>query len=511
MALRAYDWVEFHAKTTPDKRAVYDLASGRDFSYSQMHDRVAKVAGMLREKGIRPGDRVAFLCLNTTDVMELVFGCWRIGAVCLALNFRLTPPELAYILNDSETSLVLVDAPFAPLIEPTKALTSVTHWMTTDGVGGPSDYELALAEAEAVYDYHPQSLEDQCLLMYSSGTTGSPKGVIITHAMLDFTASAAARLGASGPDDVSLNNMPLFHIGGLNVTALPSIWSGATCVIMRMFEPEATIKAISNPDLGITVMFCVPAAYNAMRASPSMETADFSRISLALCGAETVPEALINWWLAKGITIQEGYGMTETAAAGTMLLKSDIPHRIGSAGRPLIHSRIKIVDETGNEVPRGTPGEIWFKGLSVTPGYWRNPKANAESFTDGWFHSGDIGIMDEDGYISIEDRVKDMYISGGENVYPAEIEGLLYEMDQIVEVAVIGVKDEKWGETGCVCAVVKEGESLSLEDVLAHLDRRMAKFKLPSHLHLMTELPRGGTGKVLKFELRKSVPEALGL
>ena len=230
--------------------------------------------------------------------------------------------------------------------------------------------------------------------MYSSGTTGAPKGVIITHAMLDFTASAAVRIGESGPADVTLNNMPLFHIGGLNVTALPSIWVGGTCVIMRLFDPDATIKAISNPDLGISVIFCVPAAYNAMRASALIETADFSRINVALCGAETVPEALINWWLEKGITIQEGYGMTETAAAGTFLRKADIPQRIGSAGRALMHSRVKIVDAAGEEVPRGTAGEIWFKGLSLTPGYWRNPKANAESFTDGWFHSGDIGIMD---------------------------------------------------------------------------------------------------------------------
>ena len=511
MALAAYDWIEFHAATTPHKRAMFDLASRRDFSYAEMHERVASVAGMLKDKGIKPGDRVAFLCLNTTDVMELIFGCWRVGAVCLALNFRLTPPELAYILNDSDCAMVLVDAPFAPVAEAAKAITSVDTWMMTDGVGGSSEYEAALDAAQPVYDYHPQNLEDQCLLMYSSGTTGAPKGVIITHAMIDFTCSSAVRLGTSHPDDVSLNNMPLFHIGGLNVTALPSIWMGGTCVIMRMFDPGATIEAISNPDLGITTMFCVPAAYNAMKAHPSMETADFSRVKLALCGAETVPEALINWWLERGITIQEGYGMTETAASGTMLLKSDIPHRIGSAGRPLMHSRIKIVDESGVEVPRGTAGEIWFKGLSVTPGYWRNPKANAESFTDGWFHSGDIGIMDKDGYISIEDRVKDMYISGGENVYPAEIEGLLYELDQIVEVAVIGVKDEKWGETGCVCAVIKEGESLTLEDVLAHLDGRLGKFKLPSYLHAMSELPRGGTGKVLKFELRKAVPGALGL
>ena len=511
MTLAAYDWISYHAANTPDKRAMYDLASGRDYSYAQMDERVAGVAGMLRGKGIKPGDRVGFLCLNTTDVVELVFGCWRIGAICLALNFRLTPPELAFILKDSEASLVLVDAPFKPVAEATKSLCDVEHWVMTDGVGGESDFETGLAAATPVYDYHPQSLEDQCLLMYSSGTTGSPKGVIITHAMLDFTASSAARLGISGPDDVTLNNMPLFHIGGLNVTALPSLWGGASAVIMRMFHPDETIKAISNPDLGITTIFLVPAAYNAMRASAEIETADFSRMKIALCGAETVPEALIHWWMERGIVIQEGYGMTETAGAGTLLLKSDIPHRIGSAGRPLIHSQIKIVDEAGEDVPRGTPGEIWFKGLSVTPGYWRNPDANKNSFTDGWFMSGDIGIMDKDGYISIEDRVKDMYISGGENVYPAEIEGLLYEMPQIVEVAVIGVSDPKWGEVGCVCAVVKKEETLTLENVLAHLEGRLAKFKQPGYLHIMPVLPRGGTGKVLKFELRKTVPEALGL
>ena len=511
MALPAYDWVEFHAATNPNKRAMYDLASGRDYSYAQMHERVAKCAGMLREKGVKPGDRVAFLCLNTTDVMELIFGCWRVGAVCLALNFRLTPPELAYILNDSDATMVLVDAPFAPVVDAAKGLTSVETWMMTDGVGGATEYETSLEAATPIYDFHPQSLEDQCLLMYSSGTTGAPKGVIITHAMLDFTSSSAVRLGTSKPECVSLNNMPLFHIGGLNVTALPSIWIGGTCIVMRMFDADATIKAISNPDLGITTMFSVPAAYNAMRVSPLIETADFSRIELAICGAETVPEALMNWWRERGITIQEGYGMTETAAAGTMLMKSDIPHRIGSAGRPLIHSRIKIVDEDGQEVPRGTAGEIWFKGLAVTPGYWRNPKANAESFTDGWFHSGDIGVMDEDDYVSIEDRVKDMYISGGENVYPAEVEGLLYELNQIAEVSVIGVKDERWGETGCICAVFREGESLEMAEIMTHLKGRCAKFKLPSHLHVMSELPRGGTGKVLKFELRKTVPDLLGL
>ena len=511
MTIFARDWIEYHSITTPDKIAMIDLMSKRRFTYKDLHERAGRVAGFLKSKGIKKGDRVAYLCLNTSDVMELIFGCWRIGAVCLALNFRLTPPELAFILNDSESSMVLVDEPFKPLGEAAKALTKVEHWVDTDGLGGDSGYERGLSAATPIYTFEPQDIQEQCLLMYSSGTTGMPKGVIITHAMLEFTTGSTARLPDSGPAQVSLNNMPLFHIGGLNVTALPSISVGGTAVIMRMFDPDATLKAIDNEELGINLLFMVPAAYNAMKAHPDVEKTDFSRIVTALCGAETVPVSLVEWWLERGVVIQEGYGMTETAAGGTMLRKEDIPEMIGSAGRALMHSTVRIVDESGNVCAPNVPGEIQFKGAAITPGYWKNPEANKKSFVDGWFKSGDIGRMNEKGYVYIEDRVKDMYISGGENVYPAEIENVLYQMPQIIEVAVIGVTDKKFGETGCVCAVVKEGESLSLDDVLKHVDGQLASFKKPKYLHIMSELPRGGTGKVLKFELRKTVPTLVGL
>ncbi|MGB6319610.1 MAG: long-chain fatty acid--CoA ligase [Litorimonas sp.] len=507
------DWIEYHASVKPEARAMVDLASQRTYSYAELHERVARAAGFLKAKGIQPGDRVAFLCLNTTDVMELIYGCWRIGAICLALNFRLTPPELTYILNDSETTMVLVDDPFAGVAEATKAhCPSVKHWIGTTGVGKDSDWEAGLAAADPVYGFHPQGYEDQCLLMYSSGTTGNPKGVIITHGMVEFTNAGATRVGDSSPDRVCLNNMPLFHIGGLGVTALPATWIGGCIVMMRMFDVNATMSAIDSEALKIDTLFMVPAAYNAMRMHPDIESIDFSRIQVALCGGETVPEPLSRFWLDKGLAIQEGYGMTETCAAGTTLRKEDIPHRIGSTGRPLSHSRIKVVDEDDREVARGETGEILFKGASVTPGYWRNPEANARSFTaDGWFRSGDIGRMDNDGYVYIEDRVKDMYISGGENVYPAEIEGILYEMPQFAELSVIGVPHEKWGETGCVVAVFKDGETCELSDILAHLDGRLARYKLPSHIHTVDALPRGGSGKVLKYQLRQSVPDALGI
>jgi fatty-acyl-CoA synthase len=511
MTIHTTDWVKHHAQTKADKLALVDLDGGRRFTYKEMHERVGRFAGFLESKGIKRGDRVAFLMLNSTDIFEVIFGCWRVGAVCLALNFRLTAPELGFILGNAEASLVVADKVFKPLADALDGKTPVKDWVFSDGVGGDSDYEQAIAGASPVYDMVEQSLEDQCMLMYSSGTTGTPKGVIITHGMMYFSAAAGVRDGGASPSNVTLNNMPLFHIGALNCTGSPAIWMGATAVTMRMFNPEATLDAINDPELGITSLFMVPAAYNAMRSHPKVETTDFSRIKTAICGGETVPTEVMKFWYERDVVIQEGYGMTETAAAGCLLDKGDIPEKVGSAGRALIHSTIRIVDDNGNTCAPNVPGEIWFKGASITPGYWRRPEANAESFVDGWFRSGDIARMDEEGFIYIEDRMKDMYISAGENVYPAEIENLIYQMPEIVEVAVIGVPDTKWGETGCAVAVIKQDCEVCLEDMTAHLDGKLGKYKWPGHIHFVTELPRNATGKVLKFELRESVTGLLKL
>ena len=513
MPYAAHDWIAFNASATPDKLAMVEADTGRRYSYAQMHERVGRVAGMLRAKGLKPGDRAAYLTLNSTDTMEFIFGCWRAGVICVAVNFRLTPPEIAFILADSGTRLCLHDTPFQPIAD---ALPDACEWLHTTGIGADSPYEAALAGADVVEDFHPQGFEDQCLLMYSSGTTGRPKGVIITHGMMYFAQVSGFQANGLDKAMVSLSNMPLFHIGGLNVTAMPAMWAGATTVVMRVFDVAKTLDYIDDAELGITALFMVPAAYNAMKMMPNVDDIDFSRIEIAYCGAETVPEELIRYWATKGLVIQEGYGMTETAAPGCSIAKSDMPHMAGSAGRSLMHSTLSIRGEDGRELPPGEVGEIYITGNSVSPGYWNNPDATAEVFTDNpdgsrTYRTGDVGRMDADGYFYIEDRVKDMYISGGENVYPAEIEGHLYELDDIAEVAVIGVPDEQWGEVGAVCAVPKPGRELSLEPMLAHLDGKLAGFKTPRHLHVMEALPRGGTGKVLKFELRKTVPEALGL
>ena len=497
------DWVKGHASIQPDGLAMVDLASNRRYSYDDMHERVARVAGLLKARGVKKGDRVGFLALNSTDVLEIIFATWRLGAVSLALNFRLTPNELEYIVNDATPDVIFLDEVFAPVGEALKGMTKVKHWISFDGVGGDTEYEQEIASASPVYDMQEELfVQDQCLLMYSSGTTGKPKGVIITHGMMMWSGINAKSFSDVSHKSVNLCFMPLFHIGGLNVFASPVVYSGGTNIIMRMVDTGAILDCIDNPEIGVTHFLAVPAIYNGLKEHPKAETTDYSRVQAALAGGEAVPANLVKWWVEKGLYVQEGFGMTETAASTTLLGKEDIPRKIGSAGKIGMHGAMLIADQDGKEVPVGEVGELCLKGVCITPGYWNRDDANEDGFRNGWFRTGDLARIDEEGFLYIEDRVKDMYISGGENVYPAEVENALGTMAQISEVAVIGVQDDRWGETGCACVVLKRDCSLSLEEVQTHVMTTLARYKHPNHLHVVDALPRNATGKVLKYQLR---------
>jgi len=505
----AVDWIAAHAGAAPKRLAAIDLASGRRFTYAQMDDRVGRAAGALLAAGVAPGDRVGFLAANSTDVLEMVFGCWRIGATALALNFRLTPDELDYIVADAEPSVVFFDRSFAETALALRDRSAVRSWIETDGLGGASAYEDALKAATPVRARTvEQPLAERCLLMYSSGTTGRPKGVVITHEMMTFAAINLMIATGLSKKSVSLAVMPLFHIGGLNIFSCPAIYAGGTAAIQRQFEPEATLAALADKSLGVTHFLGVPAIYNAMKAVWERTNADLSHVECLFAGAESVPRALLDWWSARGVPLLEGYGMTESAASNCALSKSDLPHKAGSAGRPSMHVEMKVVRDDGADAAPGERGEILMRGPTVTPGYWRRPEANEESFVDGWFRSGDVGRIDEDGFVFIEDRVKDMYISGGENVYPAEVEDVLYRLDAVAEVAVVGLPDETWGETGCAFVVPKPGASVSMADVAACCEGRLARFKRPTRLEIVDALPRNATGKVLKYRLRETASDA---
>ena len=496
------DWVAQNASNTPDKTAIIELPSGRRQTYAQMHDRVGRIAGWLTSLGVERGDRVGVLALNSADTMAIIFATWRIGAVHLALNFRLTASELDYIIGNAEPKVLIHDRDVAETVAGLSV--SIPHIVEMEGQGADSEFEQAIASAEPVEKMVELLPDDQCLLMYSSGTTGLPKGVIITHNMMVWASINMANL-ACGPDMVGLTVMPLFHIGGLQVFTCPCIYFGGTSVIVRAFDPGLTLDAFNDRELGITHFLGVPAIFNALRDHPKNAQTDFSHLQMALAGAEAVPAALVHWWNDRGLVIQEGYGMTENVASCCVMSYDQAVNKVGSAGKTLRHVQLRAVDSQGRDVPAGQTGELVCRGPVVTPGYWRRPEVNEESFIDGWFRTGDIGSIDAEGYVRIEDRVKDMYISGGENVYPAEVENILYELKEIRELAVIGVPDERWGETGCAVVVLQEGAELSAEQILEHVRPRLATFKHPTHVVFVDVLPRNATGKVQKFKLREQI------
>ena len=497
------DWIAHNANNTPDKVAVIELPGRRSQTYAQMHDRVGRVAAWLQSLGVSRGDRVGVLALNSADTMDMVFATWRLGAIHLALNFRLTAGELDYIIDNAEPSVLIYDTDLQQTVD--DLTVSVPLVFSTSGVGNESEFESLIVDQTPELEMIDLVPDDQCMLMYSSGTTGLPKGVIITHGMMTWAQFNAASTMHCSNDMVSLAVMPLFHIGGMQVFTCPALFNGGTAVIMRSFDPGLTLEAFNDPDLGVSHFIGVPAIFNALRDHPKNAETDFSGLKVCLAGAEAVPEPLVNWWYERGLVIQEGYGMTENTASCCVLGYDDVPARVGSTGKTLRHTQLKIMKEDGTEAAPGESGEIWTRGPVVTPGYWRRPDADEETFVDGWLRTGDIGSIDEDGYVYVEDRLKDMYISGGENVYPAEIENLLYELTEIREVAVIGVPDERWGETGCAVVALQDDVEITPEAILAHCRDRLARFKHPNHVVFVDALPRNATGKVLKFELRQSI------
>lgn len=496
------DWIAYNSANAGSQVAQVDLASGRRYTYREMHDRVGKVATYLTSLGVSKGDRVGLLAMNSTDMNDVVFACWRIGAVCLMLNFRLTATELEYIINDASPNVVVYDTVFDVTIAELKPLVTVEHWIDTDGLGGDSTLERGITAAQPVYEMTEQVLSDTCMLMYSSGTTGRPKGVIITHKMLLFSIfNFAGSVGISGRL-VNLAVMPLFHIGGFNIFNCSTMYLGGTTLVMRSFDPESMLKYIGDPSHGVTHFIGVPAMYNAMRHHPLFETADFSNIRVACAGGEAIPVDLIKCWGENGLMVQEGLGMTENAASCCFMPASQVATKVGSAGVLMRHSEGRVVGADGKDVPENEAGELWLRGPTVTPGYWNRADANETSYVDGWFKTGDVVRMDEDGFIFVEDRVKDMYISGGENVYPAEVENILYQMPEILEVAVVGVMDPVWGEVGCAFVVPNNSSDISLLDLQGFCANKLANYKHPGRIEIIDALPRNATGKVLKYILR---------
>jgi fatty-acyl-CoA synthase len=502
LPVRHYDWIAHFGRRTPDKLAVVDLASGRRFSYAQFDARIARLAGHLRDAlGIGRGDRVAVLALNTTDTLELQFACGRLGAVLVPLNTRLTVPELTYIVGDASPILMIHDSELAETALTVAKLCNVAASLR---LGPDGAYEAAIAGARPLQTAEAVSLDDISTIMYTSGTTGQPKGAIITHGMTFWNCVNLGGPAFISPSSVLLTVLPLFHTGGLNCYTNPVLHAGGTVLIMRAFDPGLALQLISDPAQRINTFFGVPSIYQFMAQHPAFAGADFSRLVIGGVGGAPMPVPLLKVWEERGVALQQGYGMTETSPAVLTLDREDAVRKAGSSGKPVLHTEVRIVRPDGAEAGVGELGELWVRGPNVTPGYWNRPDANASSFTDGWLHTGDATRIDADGFYYIVDRWKDMYISGGENVYPAEVENVLHQIAGIAEAAVIGVADPQWGEVGMAIVAVRPGHAVTEAGIHAHCAANLARFKCPRLVRFVDALPRNATGKIHKPTLRKN-------
>lgn len=501
LAVRYYDWIVHHGRRTPDKVAVIDLASERRFTYAQLDRRVSRLASLLRHTlNISRGDRVAVLALNTTDTLEVQFACGRLGAIFVPLNTRLTVPELQFITADCAPKVMIHDTDLA---ETTLAVAKLCGIATSLLLGPGGSYEAGIAAAKPLETIEQVTLDDVSTIMYTSGTTGHPKGATITHGMTFWNCVNLGGPACIGPASVLLTVLPLFHTGGLNCYTNPVLHAGGTVMIMRAFDPGAALGLINDPAQGINVFFGVPAIYQFMAQHPAFATTDLSRLIVGGVGGAPMPVPLLKVWEARGVALQQGYGMTETSPAVLVLDREDAARKAGSAGKPVLHTEVRIVRPDGTDADVGELGELWVKGPNITPGYWNRPDANKTSFTDGWLHTGDATRVDEEGFYYIVDRWKDMYISGGENVYPAEVENVLHQLNAIAEAAVIGLPDPQWGEVGLAIVAVKPGQKLTEADVFAHCAANLARFKCPRQIRFVEALPRNATGKIHKPTLRK--------
>jgi fatty-acyl-CoA synthase len=493
-------WMAKRRLKSPDTIAL--VFDGADVTYRQLADAADAVSTLLWQRGIRKGDRVAYLGANSPEFLEVLFGTVQLGAVFVPINTRLAPPEIVHVLTDSDVRVLIHDPEFSGRVDSAVAGANVSHVIMT-GEGDADEHGLSqlLRLTRAGYADPDISLDDPAAILYTSGTTGTAKGAVLTHGNLTWVAINCLVDYDIVSTDVALMISPLFHAASLGMGALPVILKGATIVLEKSFESGRALELIERH--GVTMLSGVPTTYQLLADHPNWEATDLSTLKKLTCGGSAVPTRILNAYEERGLSFSQGYGMTETSPGATSLPPSMTRTKQGSVGLPHFFTDVRIADEHGAMVPRGTVGEIEIAGPNVFPGYLNLPEATAAAFSpDGWFRSGDLGYLDADGYLYISDRLKDMIISGGENIYPAEIENLINDIDGVTGVAVIGVPDEQWGECPWAVLTVRPGASVTIDTVHAHLDGKIARYKLPKNVVIVDELPRTASGKVRKADLR---------
>ncbi|MDP4604613.1 MAG: fatty acid--CoA ligase [Erythrobacter sp.] len=505
------DVVREHARATGATIAF--TYGDEDISFAELDEGANRVANGLAALGVKPGERVAFLGKNHPFYFEALLGAARVGAVMTPVNWRLAPPEVAYILDNCQARVVFVGEGFAEVLASIRATCPQVEQII--GIDAPdypgTDYRIWRDGFSPTLPAHRVRAEDDALQLYTSGTTGKPKGAVMTHGSIlssrDATTSGEDMRGWQEPipGDVTLLAMPCFHISGTG-TGIGTMVAGTNSIVLPEYDPTKALDLIQN--YNISKIFLVPAAIQILLNHPQVSEVDFSRLKFVTYGASPIPLELMREAMrVLGCGFVQMYGMTETSGTIVALDPEDhVPEgspRMRSVGKPLAGVELKIIDEAGREVPAGTVGEIATRSSKNMRGYWNNPEATSATIdAEGWLRTGDAGYLDQDGYLYIHDRVKDMIISGGENVYPAEVENALYSHPKVADVAVIGVPDAKWGEAVKACVVVKAGEDLTEAELIAHARQHIAGYKCPKSVDFIPALPRNPSGKILRRELR---------
>lgn len=481
------DWLKKWNQYSPENIAVEDGDTGEFYTYGACFELSKKMAAHLyQEFGIRNGDRVALLAQNEMDTFILFFALARIGATLVPINHRLAAPEVEHILNDSQSSLALVQSDLKHLVSHRK-----------DRVFLFEDFRKKSRSVESSFENFDSHPDTAALLIYTSGTTGFPKGALLSHKMLFWNSiNTTLRLNITQSDSAVIF-LPLFHTGGWNVFSTPFFHRGAKIILMKKFEASKVLSLTSQKGCGL--LFGVPTTMEMMARTPEFQTIDLKSVRYAIVGGEPMALEAIQVWTKKGVPVRQGYGLTEFGPNVFSLNEQDAVRKMGSIGFPNFYVQAKIIDDHGNEVGPEQIGELCLRGPMMMTGYWRNQKATEDTIQNGWLKTGDLVRKDSEGFYYVVGRKKEMFISGGENVYPAEIEKVIRQIPSVKEVAVIGVKDEKWGEVGKAFVVAEP--SLNEKLILEHCLLNLAKFKVPKSFAFMKELPKGDSGKILKKAL----------
>jgi len=498
MSFPVFDIPAKRAELDPHKVAFEDLVSGECVTYRELDERTGRSAALLAGLGVGAGDRIALLCRNRIEFFELLFACARLGAILVPLNWRMPANELAPLMTDCGAKCLIHGSEDA---DTAASLSNELHACLDLDDASTDGYRARRDSCEALVGRVAWPSNEPWYLLYTSGTTGMPKAVIQTPgtAMANYINISQA-MGLRG-DDTTLNYLPLFHTGGINLTTLPGVIMGATTLFMPGFDVDRTIDLLEAGRLD--TFFGVPAIYQAISLHERFDDLDLGRVRCWGCGGAPMPDNMFKKFAARGATVLNGMGMTETGPTLFLMDAENAGRKIGSVGKPQLLSLARLVGPDGKDVPRGETGELWFAGLGMTPGYFNRPGETAKTLVDGtWLRSGDLGRQDDDGYYYIVGRLKDMYISGGENVYAAEIENCLHEHPAILEAAVVGVPDEKWGEVGYAYVLPRPGNELPDEgDLIAYCRQHLAPYKVPKRFLRVDEFPRTAAGKIQKHLL----------